>query len=202
MKTLKFKMTGMAPLLMHNERLANPADPITRQMKAITSKLKKTDDDLIRLQELEWVGGLYATEHLEFKDGAPVGGGRVAIKGNMIEAMLAEAAKEKKNGKKTFKAGVFVDVDSIPLEYKGPQEIGKLFKDPAFRDIRGAKVQSSKVMRMRPKFNQWTLTGEVCYLPEVINESAIKEAFTRAGLLVGLGDFRPRYGRFNVEFPN
>lgn len=199
MKTLKFKMSGVAPLLMHNERTANPADPIARKMKEITGKRKKTDTDLELLQDLEWLGGLYTTEALSVEDGAPVGGGVPAIKGSMIESMLVKASQAKRLGK-TFTAAMFLEVDMIPLEFAGPKDLKKLFKDHSFRDVRGCRVNNSKIMRTRPRFNQWGLSGEVCYIPDVLSDRDLREAFTHAGQMVGLGDYRPKFGRFEVEF--
>lgn len=80
-KEEKFKVEGIAPLLMHNGQLADPLCRWTQEMKVITSKRKKTEDDFERLAQLEWMGGLYLDDK-----GAP------AIPGELIEAMLIGAA--------------------------------------------------------------------------------------------------------------
>jgi hypothetical protein len=74
-----------------------------------------------------------------------------------------------------------------------------LWKDERFRDYRGCGVNNSRVMRMRPKFPEWALTFEVSYQPEVVNRSDLEKWLEDAGQLVGLCDFRPRFGRFEVE---
>lgn len=200
MDTLKFTMTGVAPLLMHNERLADSTDPIARLMKEITAKgKKKTDADVQLLNELEWLGGLYTTEPLTVVNNEPVGGGAVAVKGSMIEAMLTGGARAQRLGK-TFSAGMFLESDMIPLTYTGPKDLTKLLKDRTFRDVRGCRVGQAKVMRTRPRFNQWSLSGEVCYIASVVNLRDLKAAFVYAGQMVGIGDYRPKYGRFEVEF--
>ena len=200
MKTLTAKLTGTAPLLMHNERLANPMDPIARKMKEITNKRKKTDTDLELLQNLEWIGGMYCTEDVGVNDGVPVGGGRPAIKASMVEAMLIKAAKRNKLGE-TFKAAVFIDDDlKIPLEYEGSKDLAKIIKTPQFRDVRGCKLNQSKVMRTRPRFNSWAVTVTATYLEDSVNERDLREAFEYGGMMVGIGDYRPKFGRFSVEF--
>ena len=63
MKTMKIKITGIRPLILHNGLLADPTNPIVLQQKAITAKkAKKTDADNLELARLEWFGGLYLSE--------------------------------------------------------------------------------------------------------------------------------------------
>ena len=40
------ELTGTSPLLMHNPRMVDPEFELNREIKAITSKRKKTDEDL------------------------------------------------------------------------------------------------------------------------------------------------------------
>ena len=51
MKILKFRFESVSPLLQHDDKMANPFNDYTKRMKAISSKRKKTDDDL-----MEWPG--------------------------------------------------------------------------------------------------------------------------------------------------
>ena len=53
------KIEGLAPLLMHNARLANPLDTIVQAKKPIAAKRTKTDDDHALLSKYEFLGGLY-----------------------------------------------------------------------------------------------------------------------------------------------
>lgn len=55
---LRLDITGTAPLLMHNSRLADPIDPIVRSMKKITGKTKKTEDDHAETARLEFLDDL------------------------------------------------------------------------------------------------------------------------------------------------
>ena len=45
--------------MMHNARLANPLDPLVQEIKKLTGKRKKTEDDLLQIARLEWEGGFY-----------------------------------------------------------------------------------------------------------------------------------------------
>ena len=59
MKIAKYTITGITPLLMHSERLANPFDSLTKELKAISGKRKKTEDDLLAMARIVFIGGLY-----------------------------------------------------------------------------------------------------------------------------------------------
>ena len=53
------EVKGTSPLLMHNPRMVDPEFDLNRQIKALTAKRKKTDEDLKNIEALEWHGGLY-----------------------------------------------------------------------------------------------------------------------------------------------
>ena len=54
-RTLRFRITGAAPLLMHNGRLADPLDEHARAMARVADKRPKTEADHLRLAELELI---------------------------------------------------------------------------------------------------------------------------------------------------
>ena len=54
-------------------------------------------------------------------------------------------------------------------------------------------------MRTRPRFHQWSIVTTVSYRPSAIDRSTLLEIARFAGAMVGVGDFRPRFGRFSVE---
>ena len=61
-QTIGFRFVGIAPLLMHNGALANPLNPLVKEMKAITGLRKKTDEHHLELQRLEIVERLRQLE--------------------------------------------------------------------------------------------------------------------------------------------
>lgn len=186
-ETITFKLTGIAPLIMHSGRLADPLDPATKSLKEITSKRKKTDEDLSEMARREWLGGLYLNEK-----------GEVCMPGENIEAMLVEAAGAQKM-KKFFKAGVFCE-GIFKVEYSGPKNIEKLWDSGEFRLTAGCKLNGKvRIMRTRPIFREWALTCTVSYFPQVVDRKNVVDAMEYAAVFVGLGDWRPRYGRFSSE---
>ena len=178
---------GVSPLLMHNGQLANPMNPIARQMKEITSKhkSKRTDADDIELMRLEFMGGLYISD-----DTGPF------IPCECLEGCIRDAAKINSKGKQVT-AGLQVDPGRIQLVYDGPRTAKELYEDKNFVDVRPIKLQKSNtVMRTRPRFNHWSASFEVLAIDEVLNIEDIKKFLEKAGMFKGLMDYRPKFGRF------
>ena len=186
MKTAKYRIKGLSPLLMHNERLANPFDDITRAMKGITGKRKKTDDDLLEIARLEWLGGLYYTE-----------ANGIHVPGYNLLAAIIGGGKVHKLGT-AVKRSAIVESDELPVIYEGSAKPDDLFADKRFVDMRSVKVGTSKVMRCRPKFNEWQIDFALLFDEAGINRSDLDRCVETAGQMVGLGDYRPRFGRFEI----
>lgn len=176
---------GISPLLMHNSRLADPLDEATKRLKEVTSKRKKSDDDHLSIRHLEFMGSIYYRPEIG-----------VYLPADSIMATLQAGAKFDKLGK-AFKSTVFVE-DDVPLIYDGPKEPEKLY-EKRFYDVRSVCVNMARTMRCRPRFNNWEAKFEVTLLPGAgLNHTDVQSALEQAGIMSGLGDFRPRFGRFEV----
>lgn len=188
MKTFKATIVGVSPLMQHNERLADPTNPLTRNLKKLTAKRAKTDDDLAAIKRAEWEAGLVC--NVKGKPSVPV---------DWLLAALRDGAKKSKLGQQA-KAGIFdPGIAHFELEYTGPKAVEKMYDDGRYVDYRGVGVNGKRVMRARPIFPEWRLAFELNYDPETIEGSQIEEALRKAGQLLGIGDYRPRFGRFMVE---
>lgn len=53
-------------------------------------------------------------------------------------------------------------------------------------------------MRHRPRFDDWELDFEIHVLDEQIKPDVVNGILTDAGQYVGIGDYRPKYGRFMI----
>lgn len=194
MQILKFKLTGLVPMLMHNGQTANPLNEFSRKIKEISSKRKKTDQDFEDMAKLEFSAGLYL---------APNGDGelRPCIPGIVLEATICGrggAARKEKAGKQA-QASIFCDRDFL-LEYDGPKDPEEMWGDPNMRDVTAVRVQSNKIMRTRPKIPAgWTAECEITYNENLVNREDLIRWLEVAGEEVGLMDWRPKYGRFEVE---
>lgn len=183
----RITITGTAELLMHNARLSNPLDPIAKAMKAVTSKRTKTDDDHEELARLEHLGSLYTDP-----DVGPY------IPGQNFERCLVDAAKVTKSGVKVTR-GVFISTNVNPLAYQGPRTPDELWADENFRSILSVKVQQNRVMRCRPTFREWRSEAEGTLDTRVLSLEELQSIADTAGAMIGIGDYRPRYGRFTAE---
>lgn len=187
MRKLKFKVRGVCPLMEHDDKTANPFNEFTKQLKALSSKRKKTEDDLLEMARIEWLSALYYTP----KDG-------YYMKAECFEGSFYEAAKTKKLGKIFREALRIPDNPVFHFEHETlPPD--KLFKLDEYKDFRTVKIQRSKVLRCRPIFNEWSCEIEVWFEETRLNEQEIIEVVNYAGRYIGLCDYRPKYGRFEVE---
>ena len=188
MKQLTLKISGIAPLIMHNGQLADPIGEIPLQIKAISSLRKKTDADHQAMARLEFLGGLY------LYDGAP------CIPGYVFEGCLigkGGAARKLKSGKIAM-ISIFVD-NHAPLEYDGSKDPEKLWENKDFVFRIGVKVGQATIMRVRPIFNEWSATFTISYNEDLIARDVVIQWAELAGEQVGVGDWRPKHGRFTVE---
>lgn len=184
---LGFHIKGVAPCVQHNGQLADPLNKWAKALKVVTGKRKKTDEDYAEMARLEFFGGLYVDEQ-----GAP------CWPGECIEAMFKAAARMSKNGK-DVERGLWCN-GNWPLIYTGPKDPEKMWSSDKFRFTARVKNPGSGscVMRTRPIFHDWELKFEVQINTDVLNPAQVQEFCKTAGAFVGLSDFRPRYGRFDV----
>jgi hypothetical protein len=190
MKTIKVKWTGIRPLLMHNGLMADPTNPLVRRSKEITSKgsKKMTDADYEEKNRLDWEGGLY----WDTEDG-------LIIPSDNIERCIQLGAQKSRIGK-DVQAAVFCTAPHVAIDYTGPKDKEKLYADPRFSLRKGVAVNKARVIRIRPMLpTGWSLTFEVEFDESIVNPKSLLKAMTDAGALIGLGDWRPKFGRFLVE---
>lgn len=183
---IKFHIVGVCPCLMHNGRLKNPFDKAVKEIKKISGKRGKTEEDLWKLAELEFKAGIYTDE-----TGHPI------WPGENIERMLQEAAKRQKLGKK-LKSALMVPEDP-KLIYDGPKTPDELWADERYRFFKDVKVGTSSIMRCRPMFPDWQCKFSVQYYAGELDSDQILKIMSDAGQFVGLSEFRPRFGRFIVK---
>jgi len=186
MKTATYTIKGTTPMMMHSERLANPFDPLTKDIKAISGKRKKTEDDLLDMARLEWLGGLYHDDDAG-----------IHMPGYNVFACVVNGGKLHKLGS-TIKRAALVKDDKIAITYEGPKTPAKLFENKRFVDMRSVKIGTSKVMRCRPIFPEWSLQFSIFYDENALQRADLDRCVESAGQMVGLGDYRPRFGRFEV----
>ncbi len=96
----------------------------------------------------------------------------------------------RKSAMDLFKAAI---ISMTPLASLGT-------KDWDYLDKRRVVIQRSAITRSRPAMKSgWTATIQLLNnLPEYISPSLLNEVIGQAGKLIGVGDFRPSFGRFQI----
>lgn len=189
MNTVKFRLNGVGGMVMHNGHLADPQNSFAKQLKQYSGKRKKTDADFEAMSEIEFKGSLYLHEN---------GNGlEVVLPGDVLEASIINGAKKSKEGT-LAKSAMFVD-GQYPLEYDGSKNPEELWEDKRFVFMRLVRIGQSKIMRTRAFFKDWSVEFEVQYNPDLCNISQIERWVNDAGMQVGVGTWRPKYGRFTAE---
>lgn len=182
---LTLHLSGLSGLLMHNGQLADPLSPFARAIKSVSARRTKTDSDHLELARLEFMGSLY------LQDGEP------CLPGEMIEAVLLQGARRSKQGKQA--AAAIVCEGNHKLDYPGPRSPDGLWEDESFRLRAGVRVGTARVMRTRPVFRQWSSVVLIEFNDAIVNATDVVKWATVAGAEIGLGDWRPRFGRFAVS---
>lgn len=186
---LRIKLTGGTPLVMHNPRLADPRDPIVKEIKGYTSKRsKQTESDRDEVSRLEWLGGLYTDEK-----------GNPTVSTWAIIRAFEEAAKTTRNGKDIIRA-LRPHEPTVLLDWDGSGDIRKIWPDPRYVWTTMVGNQRNRIPRTRPIFRRWELTFDVRLLEDVLNLSTLREIVEAAGQMEGLLDARKLgNGRFSAE---
>lgn len=173
-----FEITGVAPILFHAWNCESVAEKSAAKKG---SKQKKTDD----LESYVY----------RDKDGFICLPGTYVI-GSLIDKKagaakyLQDPRSPRKSALDLFKAGV------VSLTILAP--LGK--KNWDFIHRARVTIQQAAITRERPAFDVgWKAEFRFqVLLPEYVSPQTLHEALIQAGRLVGVGDNRPTYGRFQV----
>lgn len=121
------------------------------------------------------------------------GDGNIVQPAIHIEACMIKAASSfrfqgKKTFKDVFKSGVFVHPELILHQ-----------NQHWVMDEKPVVINKSRIIRARPRFDDWSLEFEIEITDERITHTMLQMILSEAGKYHGIGDFRPRYGRFEIK---
>lgn len=125
--------------------------------------------------------------------------GHICLPGEYLRMAMVYAAKFKQDPRSPrksafdlFKAGI--------VSLTEMAEINGGTKNWDFIDQRRVVIQRNAITRMRPAFLKgWSAELQMMVnVPEYIDYQFFSEVIQTAGKLIGLGDFRPSYGRFDI----
>lgn len=169
-KEFEVEVTGIAPLLMHRFIIEEHSEGVSKKKKKVYDAKEDVENCCYRTKE-----------------------GQVYLPSEWFYAALVKAGvKQLYEGKKTykdlFKSGLVVNPDEIILS---PQEYEI--------DSRAVVIQRARIVRSRPRFEKWSASFHIQVLEdELVSAQVLKEALDDAGMN-GVGDYRPRFGRFMVS---
>ena len=172
--TVSFTITGTAPLLFHRWSVESVAE---KAAAAKGSAAKKTDD----IQSYVW----------------RLDNGEIGLPGEYVRQAAITAAKFRQDPRSPRKSAM----DLYKAALVSLTDLGSLgTADWDYLDQRRVMVQRSGVTRCRPAFHPgWTAHFALqIQLPEYAPSKDVLDVLVNAGRLIGVGDFRPSFGRFQV----
>lgn len=214
-RTYKVDIEGTNPLLLHNDNLEWAGELLRWQQSPENKKLSVAGDD--RSPAWRWIGNIY-------HDGKVVG-----MPSDNLMTALREGAAKVPTGKRggTFKrasqSGLVINEMQWPIVTpRGVvpySEIHALLQEEDFAVheqraqalgfglfVKRARVGQSKHVRVRPRFDKWTLRGTVTVFDGQITGEVLALILNAAGQYCGLGDWRPSspkspgpFGTFQAE---
>lgn len=171
---ISVEIKGIVPLLQHRYPDEDGEKKSTRAVGAHTEKsIDEATKALYRLPD-----------------------GKCYIPASHIEGALMKAAsnfqiagKRKKTFKDLVKSSIFVEPEALILSNQKWTIDKRAVVVPATR---------GRVIRCRPRFDEWGTSFKIRVTDDSFPTETLKEILDYAGKAVGIGDFRPRYGRFIV----
>lgn len=165
---------GTADMLFHRWNVESVAE---KAAAAKGSKAKKTDD-------VE--SYVYRNEHHE-----------LCLPGEYLRQSVIAAAKFRQDPRSPRKSAADLFKAAI-VSLTNLASLGKTEWD--YLDQRRVTVQRNSITRSRPAILKgWKAEFQLMVnLPEYVTQDILQEVIANAGRLIGVGDFRPTYGRFTV----
>jgi hypothetical protein len=185
MYTANVQVEGISPLMQHRYPLPDFAN-MSKGGKVATGEKDYTQ---------EWRQYLYVTSEGDIYQPA------VHFDGCMAKAASGYKIQGQrgKTYSQLFKGNVFPLPDMILHNMKAPETLDTDADKPLYLDLRPVVVQRARVVRIRPCFKPgWRLDFSIEVLDDQIPHNVVNEVLSLAGRTIGVGDFRPRFGRFMV----
>ena len=171
MKKIVVEIEGTSPLLMHS--CAN------MMQQAATKNPAKNYDPRVD------------AENVAYRDKA----GDLIVPSRCLKACILNAASWYKFGKKSAKQILAGCTRIEPYDIALSDAKGKSLKDYEI-DQRPVVVQRSRIIRARPRLDEWRLKFNIIYNDEIIGDvQIIKSIIEEGGQRIGILDNRPqKYG--------
>jgi len=192
MKSMTITVEGVNPLLLNNPQTVDSFNPYTKQMKVITSKRAKTDEDMLALRDLEIMSKIYWDDELG-----------IYIPSTWVTAAIAGwSFKKAKISKADIRSAVFAVDSKVKLNYLGISKVKEpsdIVGNPHFRHMMTLKQGQVRVVKAAPIFHEWGFKTTLEFDDSVIDAATLEQIVKHASMYGGFGDFRPTFGRASTE---
>lgn len=207
LKTGTVRLIGSRPLLMNSDQTVDHRHPLAMLKKEITDKRgTKTEAEIERLMQLKWLGAMHTARF-----GNDV---RPAVPAMNVLRCWQEGGKHMKKGT-AIVASLIID-DPSPIQFphqaicEGPSGWERLYdilgadERPVYADRRAVNLspnggKKSRGPSCRPRFDTWAIDVAFEFEDDALNATDLRKSLDYAAKRVGIGDYRPMFGRFTVE---
>jgi hypothetical protein len=213
-RTYKITMTGVTPLLMHQQDNSWQEQVKKWQKDPANKQVSVAGDD--RSPAWTWIGYLYQNA------------GLVAMPSDNLMTLIREGAsriivKKNETFKRMSQSGIVVNEIAWPITVNGEQVPTKglksLIGEKDFEKheqaatklgfslfLKPSKIGMVKHIRVRPRFDIWSCSGTATVFEEKITTDVLRQIFTLGGVYAGVCDWRPSspkgpgpFGKFTAE---
>lgn len=196
------KFQSLTSMIMHSSQTADPTNRFTKELKKISGKRSKTDEDHEAMSRIEYEASLYR-DTAEFKTPTSL-----YMPTENIMACLVNAGKKLKHGRGSMKTAVTGILMDNPLGYALDvpwNSYEEMYEDSRTWFKKIVTVQSSKILRTRVLIPSWSFEVQAELEPDICTIEMLNSMLEVAGKLIGLGDWRPSsgtpgsYGKFLAQ---
>jgi hypothetical protein len=191
-QSLKVKFEGFSPLLQNNPQTVDPLSKYAQMKKPLTSKNKKTDEDILEIRRIEVESKVFWDDKI----------GIFVPTRWVLAAVAQNSYKIAKISKATARGAIFATYDKAKLTYSGMRNVKKLIDIPRnerFVRLLNLPQKGVRLAKAFPIFENWSFEVELEYDDGVVNKSSLVDILNYSARYGGFGDLRPSYGRCNME---
>jgi hypothetical protein len=174
-ETYRVQIEGISPLLQHRYAAAEGPEPQSVMRRGKKDWRAEAEENLYRTPE----GTVYQPA--------------VHIESAIVKASVNYQipGKRKKTYKDLCRTGLLIEPDAIPHVHQAWKIENNQLGRPVI-------VNRGRVMRYRPELMPWALDFTISIIDDELPPSVVLEILQDAGRRVGIGDYRPKFGRFQV----
>lgn len=207
LKDLTVRIKGTRDMLLHSSAGMNPRNPILQAIKPLQGRRGKSKTEIVveSIEKADWLGsGIWNEEGKSWLEGE-----EFKFEGYKDPVLPCEylcratqvAATSTRSGTKVKQALSEGLSGDATLVYEGPTNAEEMWNDYQCRfiDCRSVVVNRARIMRNRLRIPAgWEATLDLTLDTSILDIEELKTYITDAGRRVGVGDYRPKFGRFQL----